>query len=1704
MELAPALAQSHVSTYEAFLSHNTRDKPAVERIDTHLRALGLRTWLDVRELGDEWHGPMQDAIDQVSACVIFLGPNGWGKWQHREAQLADARHVDDHQFRVVPVLLPGITEEFLQSLPRWISQYRYIDFRGGLDDPERLHELRNRILGVSGADLIVDQDIDQVECPYQGLEPFDASNARFFYGRDADIERLLKKVEHSRLLAVLGASGSGKSSVVLAGLLPRLVAGALPNSQAWKVQVLRPGADPIAALAEAATLLSAHQAVHRTADELATDARTLNGLTGLILAQDLKASRVLWVVDQAEELFTLCSDENRRRQFLANLVDAASNPAGRAIVLLTMRADFYGNCAEYPDFSRLLESNQYLVGPLDEEGLKHAIVDPAGLLGRTFETGLVETILDDVRQQPGALPLLQYALRELWYRQEGHLLTLKGYRDAGGVASALARRADAIYERLNPEQQRIARMTLLQLTQPQEGMEATRRRAALRQLVPNQGSRQAVEEVVQQLVDARLLTTDRQANDEWVDVAHEALIRSWGRLRAWVEEDRSGLRLLHQVQDAAEEWRTSGESDEDLWRGARLAQIVEWQTQHQDMLTADASAFVQASVTHRDREVREAEERRQQELHLAQQVAANAQRVAAERRTRNVVLTIGLVVAIGIGILALVQKSAADAARLLADQNAVQLDQQRQARLTELVAAESLERLNQRDLSLLLGAEATQRLGGDTPSVQRSLLAGLTTSPTLTGFLYPPVDQRTTWIGGVAFSPDGKLLAAAGDNGTVSLWDTASNSLVTILHSQQAGRMYAVAFSPNGSILAAAGEDKTIALWDTASRAARSGPLEGHSAAVRTLAFSPDGQLLVSGGEDNTVRLWDAASGAPIGQPLRGHTAAVRAVSFSPDGAVLASGSDDGTIRLWDPRSGQQQGQALGGTGADPINSGVAALAFSPDNGDPVLAAGVWDGTYQIWDIRTGTLRSPPVTVGSTPVSALAFSSTGRTLVTGSVDGIVRIWRADSGSKLYEWTGQGGSITSVAVSTADSTIASGGSDGSLVVWGGPNLTPLYQSLIATQTVPVLALAFPPGGTTIQSGSGNGTTEVWSLANGQTLQRPPPFEGNPLLVADLSFSPDTTQVAMSSNAGTSTIWDTAKHTVIKRLDTGADYFPETIRYGPLGKLVASGGCATSNQPGCATGEIRMWDAPSWQTHGPALDVPGGAVRIIAFSPNEGRLAAVNGNSQITLWDTAMGLAVGNPLQAGSGIVRTLAFSPDGATLAVGSLDGSIQLLQVDPQLGLVQSGITLRNTPIGITALAFSPDGAALVSGNFGGEVSEWDLTSGQPGGPRFSGVGSAVSTLAFTPDGRTLAGADMNGFIDVWDATTGQVLHDPTLATGASVTGISYSSDGQLIAVGTSGSSLEVWDAAASKLVHITQVTVQDIDHVAFTPRAGSHTLAFTSGLSGEVGIWDTDNAAAPTWLPATIIGGGLAFAPDGETLATGGCAQATSLVTCGIAGVQLWDVATHQAKGSPLVGGTSLARTLEFSPDGQRIAAGLQDGTILVWDVASGQLVGAPIKAGSSDIFALAYSPDGQVLASAGRDTEIVLWNATSGQRLGQPLKGHTNTVFALAFSPDDQTLASGSADVTIRLWDVGSHLPLASLNNETAWVTSLVFKPGDPHTLAAGSTDGYVAMWDLDPSSWQRRACAIAGRDLTPEEWHQYLGNEPYHATCSSRPQG
>ena len=473
-----------VAAFDVFLSHNSRDKSPVVRIAERLKRAGLEPWLDKWSLtpGGDWQRELGDGLEASRACAVFIGPHDAGAWEIQETGLAVDRAAKDQRFRVFPVLLPGVPEPFDPNrLPHFLRSRTWVDFRSGYEDTRALQDLIHAIKGIPfGPDVPIERRDDV--CPYRGLRAFESDDAEFFFGRDREVQRLTEKLKAGRFLAVLGPSGSGKSSLVRAGLLPAVTGGALPDVDRWHVCVVRPGATPLTALAAGLHTLSGAGAMQATLDGLANDERTLHMAVSLALAERPAGERVLLVLDQFEEVFTMCHDEQERRALFANVLHAVSVPGGDAVVVLTMRADFYPKCAAYAELAQLLTAHQFLVGPMDADGLRQAIEEPARRVGLEFEEGLTATILEDVGKEPGALPLLEHALLELWERRRGSMLTLEGYRDAGGVDGALAKRADEIFAGLSEEEQEIARRTLLRLTEPGEGTEDTRRRAALSEL----------------------------------------------------------------------------------------------------------------------------------------------------------------------------------------------------------------------------------------------------------------------------------------------------------------------------------------------------------------------------------------------------------------------------------------------------------------------------------------------------------------------------------------------------------------------------------------------------------------------------------------------------------------------------------------------------------------------------------------------------------------------------------------------------------------------------------------------------------------------------------------------------------------------------------------------------------------------------------------------------------------------------------------------------------------------------------------------------------------------------------------------------------------------------------------------------------------------------------------------------------------------
>jgi hypothetical protein len=495
--------------FDIFLSHNSRDKPAVEEIGLKLKAAGLKPWLDKWELvgGARWQSALADGLRACLTCGVFIGPNGFGDWAREELDVAQNRAAKEPNFRLIPVLLPGLPEPFdFDSLPPFLTARTWMDLRNGFNGPGALDILIKAIKGLSpGSDVPVSGVSDV--CPYRGLETFDEDHAEFFFGRERDIQRVLEKLKATRFLAVLGPSGSGKSSLVRAGVIPSLRTGALPGGKDWEIRVLRPGADPLTALAAKIKTLNAEATMKSLCDDMLADPKTLHREATLAVAIRPQLNRIVLVIDQFEEVFTLCASEQERSQFLANFLFASSIPGGPCVILLTMRADFYGKCAAYDELATRVAAQQFLVSPMDMEMLRQAIEEPARRVGLQFQPGLADAILRDVDNQPGSLPLLEHALFELWNRRSGAMLTFDGYQKSGGVAGAIARRAQAIYDDFTPEQQQAARRILLRLIQPGEGTEDTRRRAEVSELVTNLEEAGTVESVIEAFVGARLLTT---------------------------------------------------------------------------------------------------------------------------------------------------------------------------------------------------------------------------------------------------------------------------------------------------------------------------------------------------------------------------------------------------------------------------------------------------------------------------------------------------------------------------------------------------------------------------------------------------------------------------------------------------------------------------------------------------------------------------------------------------------------------------------------------------------------------------------------------------------------------------------------------------------------------------------------------------------------------------------------------------------------------------------------------------------------------------------------------------------------------------------------------------------------------------------------------------------------------------------------------
>ena len=1141
-----------------------------------------------------------------------------------------------------------------------------------------------------------------VDSPYRGLNTFEEHDAAFFYGREAAATQVLVRMSRqidggAGLLVISGASGAGKSSLLRAGVLPRLRGAGLMSAaeaRSWPCLLFTPARAPLEELAvRVAQLAGADAAAVRRGLDIDPAGFALNARQAGMSQSASTAgqrSRLLLMVDQFEQLFTQCSDEEQRRAFITALHAAATVRHGpdhesAALVVLGVRADFEARCADYPQLAGAIQ-DRYLVTAMTERQLRLAIAEPAKMAGSSVEDDLTEELLREVRtRHPGAssagvLPLLSHALDQAWRTRTGAVLTLADYERTGGIEGAVADSAQRAYDRLTPAQQVSARQVFTRLTACSDGVD-TAARATRAELTEGKSAAEArdVEAVLEAFAAERLLILAAGT----VEISHEILLTAWPLLRdVWLAETHADRVVRSRLDDVAAEWNRYSRDPIYLYAGSLLAAATETATR----ISAYPARYPPLSKIEHDF------------LHAS----SRAQRQRARRRQSFVGLL--LVLVIGFALLAVAAFHASQEAEHQRD------------------VAASGQLINE-----------SQLLGDVNPTVSKLLsVAAWRIHPSaddhyamLAAAARPGIAALTgdtDRIHSMAFSPDGNTLVSGSYDGTVRLWDVAAHRQIGGPLAGHDGQIYSVAFSQDGRVVASGAEDGTVRLWDVATHRQIGGPLAGHDGEIYSVAFSPDGKVVASGADDGMVRLWDVATHRQIGAPPPGHDGEINSVAFSPDGKILATGAADGTVRLWDVATRRQIGAPLAGLD-DEINS----VAFSPDG--KILATGAGDGTIRFWDVATQQMaRSWPT---NSPVFDVAFSPDGKILASGNLDDTARLWDVATlrpiGNPLIGY--------SLVFSPDGKILATGGYDHIVRLW---NVVSRTGTALTGHTKPVNSVAFSPDGKTLAAGAADGTVRLWDVATRQPIGNP--MNGHAEAVNSVVFSPDGKTLAVGAADGTVRLWDMATRQQIgDPLTTDAEAV-NSVAFSPDGKTLAAG---------AADGTVRLWDVATRQQIGNPMNTHAEGVNSVAFSPDGKTLAAGAADGTVRLWDVATRQPIGNPMNGHAEAVNSVVFSPDGKTLATGGTDDTVRLWDMATRQ---QIGDPLIGYADWVLSVAFSPDGKTLVSGSADGTVRLWDMATRQQIGDPLTTDAEAVNSVAFSPDGKTLVSGSADGTVRLWDA----------------------------------------------------------------------------------------------------------------------------------------------------------------------------------------------------------------------------------------------------------------------------------------------------------------------------------------------------------------
>ncbi len=1143
--------------------------------------------------------------------------------------------------------------------------------------------------------------------PYKGLLAFDEADAGHFFGREELVEEVLERLRYEtvrgRLVLVVGGSGTGKSSVVRAGVLPRLRRGDVAGSERWFVTTMLPGASPFKELAESLRRVSVVDLAGLT-DRLAADAGAIDRVLRELLPGD---GQLLLVVDQLEELFTLATEEDQRA-FLGGVMQAVSAHDSRLRVVATLRADFYDRPLALQPLADLVNDATVTMVPMSPADLEAAIVGPVEAVGGTIERSLVAELVGAVGDEPAALPSLQFTLYELAERSPTKRLELAAYRELGGLAGAIASRAERLYGTLDAEERVAVRRMFERLVVLGVEGEPTRRRAARTEL-SRRGADTTIDTELDRWAQARLLTFDRnpQTRMPTVELAHEALLHRWPRLEGWIDEDRETIATLGRLREATTTWLDLERDPGALYRGARLALVLDLVESHGLELADPEREFLEASTQVRDREAEEAAER----------VARQGRDNRRLRRQRAAVV-VALVVALVGGFVAFDQRGQARQERQVAT-----------ARELAAAAAAALAEDPERALLLALEAVRESRAGGRPalPEAVEALHRAMSASRVVLNV--PGVGGAVDW------SPDGSVFVTEGpeDSGIVDLRDATTGESVRAWRGHD-DDLNDIVFSSDGTMLVTAGDDGTLRVWETSSgdsvMVARTNNTRHGPSPVRGPSISLDGTRIAAAWPD-AVRVYDVVTGRVVAEiPVDDPTG----TSLSPDGRQVAFASFSGAgVVVTDVETGKRAVR-LGTRGSNMID-----VEWSPDG--RWIAAGGDDAMVGVWDPATGGLKHS-ITGHLSNVWDVEWSPDSRWLASAGNEGVALV---------SDVTGQG-ARTLFSLSAQDASRGGGtqgvafGPDGMRLMTGDSaiawtkmwDLSPLGGGEWPSALGPA---DLTDDGTGLLVHRGQGTLDVVDIENGDVRRSVRlSLAGGGQDVWWIDANDDGSRVAVIDGFVGLVVFDT---------ETGDQRFVAARHHhdiGGFGWSADGNRFAVAVAGGPHAGKIRIFDRDGIE-RASFVQEPANITTSVSLSPDGRTLAATRrGIGKVvpdvpaTIWDSASDGTTG----IGESADRTV-FDGSGTRIATSRIvEGTADIWDIATGDRLAE-----MNSASYITALAFSADGTSLATGHTDGKIRLWDAATGVPQMELQDGH-AAIESVAFTPDGAKLVSTNADSVTRVW------------------------------------------------------------------------------------------------------------------------------------------------------------------------------------------------------------------------------------------------------------------------------------------------------------------------------------------------------------------